>query len=278
MAKFGQLYLQNGRWQDRTIIDADFVVGAWRPSAAASQYGLFWWRWVREYPGIGPVHFAAGFKGQRVYVVPKHRVVIALSANISDADVGEAYPALVRAVVSAVQNDGPINRSPSDADWLAEQLRLPFSGEPGNAVRPQDLPASSSKIVLPMGDHRRTWRPGAEIGVHHHAVPCTTNPIGAKGAGEIRRGGLAALRGPRGLASRPADDTGADVGVAAAGRIARGVEMVTLPGELPVRMHDGRTGTGNPPGLPLLVVRSSNLFGRATSEYAIDANYRRFCA
>ena len=142
MARFGQLYLQNGRWQDKTIIDAGFVRDAWRPSPAASHYGLFWWRWVREDPRIGPVHFANGFKGQRIYVVPKHGIIIALSANVSAADAEEAYPALVRAVVSAVQSDGPINRSTSDANRLAEQLRLPFSGKPGNTVSKsgQDFP------------------------------------------------------------------------------------------------------------------------------------------
>ena len=142
MARFGQLYLQNGRWQDRTIIDAGFVRDAWRPSPAASHYGLFWWRWVREDPRIGPVHFANGFKGQRVYVVPKHSIIIVVSANISVADAEKAYPALVRAVVSAVQSDRPINRSTSDANRLAEQLRLPFSGKPGNTVSKsgQDFP------------------------------------------------------------------------------------------------------------------------------------------
>jgi CubicO group peptidase (beta-lactamase class C family) len=142
MAKFGQLYLQKGRWQDKTIIDASFIRDAWRPSQAASHYGLFWWRWVREDPRIGPVHFANGFKGQRIYVVPKHGIIIAVIANISDADAQEAYPALVRALVSAVQSDGPINQSASDADRLAEQLRLPFSGKPGNPVSKlgQDVP------------------------------------------------------------------------------------------------------------------------------------------
>jgi len=142
MAKFGQLYLQKGRWQEKTIIDANFVRDAWRPSRAASHYGLFWWRWAQEDPRIGPVHFANGIKGQRIYVLPKHGVIIAVSANISDADVAEAYPALIRAVVSAVQSSGPINRSISDANSLAEQLRLPFSGTPGNPVSPtgQDVP------------------------------------------------------------------------------------------------------------------------------------------
>ena len=141
MAKLGQLYLQKGRWQDKTIIDANFIKDAWRPSRAASHYGLFWWRWAQEDPRIGPVHFANGIKGQRIYVVPKHGIIIAVSANISDAD-KEAYPKLVRAVVSAVQSNGPINQSTTDANRLAEQLRLPFSGKPGDPVSPtgQDAP------------------------------------------------------------------------------------------------------------------------------------------
>jgi CubicO group peptidase (beta-lactamase class C family) len=142
MARFGQLYLQRGRWQDKTIIDADFVRNAWKPSPAASHYGLFWWRWVPEDPRFGPVHFANGTKGQRIFVVPKHGISIAVSANISNADTEEAYPALVRDVVSAVQSNGPINQSASEASKLAEQLRVPFSGKPGNPESKlgQDVP------------------------------------------------------------------------------------------------------------------------------------------
>jgi CubicO group peptidase (beta-lactamase class C family) len=142
MARFGQLYLQSGRWQDKTIIDANFVRTAWKPSPAASHYGLFWWRWVREDSRIGPVHFVNGLKGQRIYVVPKHGVIIALSANVSDADAQQAYPELVRSVMSAVQSDQPINQSAADAVRLAEQLRQPFSGKPGNPVSKtgQDVP------------------------------------------------------------------------------------------------------------------------------------------
>ena len=140
MAKFGQLYLQNGRWQDKTIIDAGFVKDAWRPSRTASHYGLFWWRWVPENRETGPVHFANGVKGQRIYVLPKHGIIIAVSANVSAKDVGETYATLVRTVVSAVQSNKPINQSAADASKLAEQLRFPFSGKPGNTPSRQDVP------------------------------------------------------------------------------------------------------------------------------------------
>ena len=68
----------HGRWQDKIIIDADFVRDAWRPSRAASHYGLFWWRWTQDDPRIGPVHFADGVKGQRIFVLPKHGIIIAM--------------------------------------------------------------------------------------------------------------------------------------------------------------------------------------------------------
>lgn len=142
MAKLGQLYLQSGRWQEKTIIDADFIRSAWKASSPAPHYGLFWWRWVQENLRIGPVYFANGVKGQRIFVVPKHGIIIAVAANVSLADADVAYPALVRSIVSAVQNNGPINRSIYDAHRLAEQLRLPFTGKPGNPVSPtgQDAP------------------------------------------------------------------------------------------------------------------------------------------
>jgi CubicO group peptidase (beta-lactamase class C family) len=142
MAKFGQLYLQEGRWQDKIIIDAGFVRNAWRPSPAAPHYGLFWWRWAREDLRIGPVHFANGLKGQRIVVLPKHGIVIALSGNVSQVDQNEAYSAFVRAVVSAVQSSGSIKRSTSEANRFADQLRLPFTGKPGNPLSPtgQDVP------------------------------------------------------------------------------------------------------------------------------------------
>jgi CubicO group peptidase (beta-lactamase class C family) len=142
MARFGQLYLQKGRWRHKTIIDATFVRDAWKPSPAASHYGLFWWRWVREDPRIGPVYYANGFKGQRIFVLPKHGIIIATSANISHADAEETYTALVRAVVAAVQSNRPIDQTASDANRLAEQLRLPFSGKPGSALSKsgQDVP------------------------------------------------------------------------------------------------------------------------------------------
>jgi CubicO group peptidase (beta-lactamase class C family) len=139
MAKLGQLYLQRGRWQDKIIINAEFVTEAWKPSRKASHYGLFWWRWVPENAETGPVHFANGFKGQRIYVLPKHGIIIAVSANLSN-DADDVYNALVRGVVAAVQGNGPINQSASDASRLAEQLRLPFSGTPGVAVSEQDSP------------------------------------------------------------------------------------------------------------------------------------------
>lgn len=142
MAKLGQLYLQKGRWQDKTIIDAGFISEAWQPSPAAPHYGLFWWRWTREDSRVGPVQFANGVKGQRIFVLPKWDVVIAIAANISDADAAVAYPALVRTVISAVESNGAIAQHSPEAGRLAEQLRLPFSGKPGQAlsILGQDVP------------------------------------------------------------------------------------------------------------------------------------------
>jgi len=140
MAKLGQLYLQRGRWQDKTILDPSFIDLAWSPSHAASFYGLFWWRWEGNIPTAGPVYYANGFKGQRVFVLPRHRIIVALNANLSGVAEKSAFPVLVRQVAMAVKSNGPLSRTTQDEKQLAEQLARPFTGKPGTLVLDQDVP------------------------------------------------------------------------------------------------------------------------------------------
>ena len=84
----------------------------------------------------------------------------------------------------------------------------------------QLLTASFMDYMLPRADDLPALRVG------HHGVPCTTNPLGVKGAGESGVAGalpsavnavLDALGTPRGARARPADVTGARLGRAPPG-------------------------------------------------------------
>ena len=135
MARFGQLYLQKGRWQDKSIIDAGFVR---RPGGQVGR------RRITDCSGGGgrgrsadrPGPFRQWGQGTANYVLPKHGIIIALSGNVADADA--AYAALVRAVVSAVQSNGPINQSNlrcQQACRTAPPTILRQAGEPCIEIR-----------------------------------------------------------------------------------------------------------------------------------------------
>lgn len=86
MAKFGQLYLQKGRWQGREIVPADWVQLTTKPISATgrtgieSGYGYLWWGDIdAAASGLPPGSYtAAGNGGRYIVVMPAIDVVIAL--------------------------------------------------------------------------------------------------------------------------------------------------------------------------------------------------------
>lgn len=76
MAKLGQLTLQNGAWNGRQLVPAEWITASTRPHSASTygSYGYHWW--------VRPDGYTAqGFGGQYIYVIPAHRLVIVLTAD-----------------------------------------------------------------------------------------------------------------------------------------------------------------------------------------------------
>lgn len=82
LARFGQLYLQGGASLDRQILPREWVDLSFRPhfqwrsdfgALAGISYGLLWWS-VPE--AQEPLHFAWGYGGQYVFVVPRLDLVV----------------------------------------------------------------------------------------------------------------------------------------------------------------------------------------------------------
>jgi CubicO group peptidase (beta-lactamase class C family) len=68
MAKFGYLYLNNGFWDGKQIISADFINKSTHNQIKTNwlnkDYGYLWWiDKVEEHPG----YFAAGYRGEFIY-------------------------------------------------------------------------------------------------------------------------------------------------------------------------------------------------------------------
>lgn len=84
MAKFGELYLNNGVWEGEQIIPADWVEQSttvqFDRSSGSADYGYQWW--VRTF-GDNNYHayFAQGHYGQYIFVVPELDLVVAITSH-----------------------------------------------------------------------------------------------------------------------------------------------------------------------------------------------------
>jgi CubicO group peptidase (beta-lactamase class C family) len=71
-ARFGQLYLHDGCWDNRRVLPAGWVdyAGTPTPSCDTGEYGAHWWLRPAD------ILYAAGYEGQYVYVVPAADAVV----------------------------------------------------------------------------------------------------------------------------------------------------------------------------------------------------------
>ncbi len=84
MARFGWLYLNNGRWQDRQIISEQWMKASIKPSVTSigsaakfDGYGYQWWINSEGY------YSAWGAGGQHIYVFPQKRMVVVFTGRLS---------------------------------------------------------------------------------------------------------------------------------------------------------------------------------------------------
>ncbi|MEV6279218.1 serine hydrolase [Nocardia sp. NPDC051832] len=94
LARIGRLLIQQGRWQDRTLVDADYIRQGAQPTDANGGYGFLWWLNAGDtYRGVNvptPQHYShpvfvgsprdtyafSGALGQFVTMVPSRDLVI----------------------------------------------------------------------------------------------------------------------------------------------------------------------------------------------------------
>jgi len=83
MARFGLLFLNEGRWQDNQLVPADWVAESTRPHLERERgggYGYMWWTFARGLKKLG-TYAALGNGGQTIIMVPGARLVLVHKAN-----------------------------------------------------------------------------------------------------------------------------------------------------------------------------------------------------
>jgi CubicO group peptidase (beta-lactamase class C family) len=101
MAKYGHLILNKGIWEGKQIIPADFIAESVKTQTlfnANSGYGYeSWW----TIPPYG-YYYAAGIRGQRIYVMEKQDMVVVTTANLpEDSQTGMKMLKIAQYAVSA---------------------------------------------------------------------------------------------------------------------------------------------------------------------------------
>lgn len=78
-ARFGLLFLNDGRWKDEQIISREWIKKATASSMANERYGYMWWlnKGSRKWKGFSEkVYYAAGFGGNFIVIDKEHDLLV----------------------------------------------------------------------------------------------------------------------------------------------------------------------------------------------------------
>jgi CubicO group peptidase (beta-lactamase class C family) len=96
LAKIGQLFLNNGKWNGKQVISKEWIKASTAPVVTISSsqaYGFYWWIYPSERGGVVSkdkdyIYAATGYKGQFMFVVPyKNMVVVSTADNETNSNV-----------------------------------------------------------------------------------------------------------------------------------------------------------------------------------------------
>ena len=115
LARLGLLALNQGAWNGRQLIPAEWVQTASRPHVEQTDYpedayGYLWWT---SQPGISTDYWyeARGLYAQRIIVVPERQLIVVTTASAQDMP-RNIHRMVIEGIVPAIQSDGPLPENP----------------------------------------------------------------------------------------------------------------------------------------------------------------------
>ncbi|APQ17424.1 serine hydrolase domain-containing protein [Maribacter hydrothermalis] len=80
MARFGMLFLNDGKWKNERLISENWIKKATTPSTPNVNYGYMWWlnkKGARHWEGLSEnIYYAAGFGGNFIVIDKEHDLVV----------------------------------------------------------------------------------------------------------------------------------------------------------------------------------------------------------
>jgi CubicO group peptidase (beta-lactamase class C family) len=100
MARFGLLFLNDGKWQDERLISSSWIKKATSPSTPNPNYGYMWWlnkKGDRHWEGLSEdIYYAAGFGGNFIVVDMAHDLVV-VTRWLEPSKIGEFMTKVIAA-------------------------------------------------------------------------------------------------------------------------------------------------------------------------------------
>lgn len=133
MAKFGLLYLNQGNWDGKQVVPKAWVkdsttpyVSQEGPDGTKRGYGYLWWtRGLDE--KVAPkstedeIYSAIGSGGQRIAVIPKYNIVVAITANNED-DAFFSDRLIDDYILKSIESSKPIKDNPQGQALLKQKI------------------------------------------------------------------------------------------------------------------------------------------------------------
>ncbi len=168
LARFGQLYLQEGRWAGQALLPIDWIKDSTTPhtdDGDGTGYGYMWWLYqagspvTARYPHLGQHRFFLGLGtgGQGLWIIPQANMVIVHRADTDHGRSvdGEEHWSLVERILAARR------REPDPSANLHPLRPLALSSQLPALVVPEDRMLPGHVIDDYLGDYRLT--PGASM-------------------------------------------------------------------------------------------------------------------
>lgn len=98
-ARFGLLFLRNGKWKNQQLISDKWIAAVQQPSAANKDYGYLWWlnhekKWANL---SAQIYYAAGYGGNYVVVDKEHDLVV-VTRWIADDKIDDLLELIIKAI------------------------------------------------------------------------------------------------------------------------------------------------------------------------------------
>jgi CubicO group peptidase (beta-lactamase class C family) len=98
-ARFGLLFLRNGKWKNRQLISEKWITAAQQSSVAEKNYGYMWWiNATQKWETVSPkIFYAVGFGGNYIIIDQEYDLLV-VTRWMDDDKMGDVFSLIVKSI------------------------------------------------------------------------------------------------------------------------------------------------------------------------------------